>query len=216
MAKSTLPFRAPFYSRENIQRRVDEFREKYLQGVSPPIDVLKVAEFDLGLELRPEADLKNIADCDALLLGNRRTIIVDLDNFLQDRFQNRLRFSIAHEIGHYILHENVYRDVHFDSVEEWAKFIEAIPKKEYSLLEWHAYEFAGRLLVPRDSLVQRFGAAQEKAQKEAQIDIRSISDGAFMFVAEDIARYFGVSAEVIQRRLKGEGLLPEGSWERIF
>jgi Zn-dependent peptidase ImmA (M78 family) len=35
-----------------------------------------------------------------------------------------MRFSIAHEIGHFVLHAELYGQMKHDSVEEWIKFIE--------------------------------------------------------------------------------------------
>ncbi len=42
---------------------------------------------------------------------------------MKESFQNRLRFTIAHEIGHFILHEKVHEGVQFSTVEEWAEFM---------------------------------------------------------------------------------------------
>lgn len=61
------------------------------------MDVLAIAEFDLNLEIRPITGLKEDSDVDALLLGDWQTLIVDQQQYLDDRFISRLRFSIAHE-----------------------------------------------------------------------------------------------------------------------
>jgi hypothetical protein len=42
---------------------------------------------------------------------------------------------------------------------EWFDYISAIPEVEYGWMEWQAYEFAGRLLVPPDALREAFQAA---------------------------------------------------------
>jgi len=69
--------------------------------------------------------------------------------------------SIAHEIGHYVLHEDVYRAVSFSSVEEWAQFFDTIPRDKYGWLEWQADEFAGRLLIEGSLLKKKFEDAKK-------------------------------------------------------
>ncbi|MBA4026884.1 MAG: hypothetical protein C0473_01445 [Cyanobacteria bacterium DS3.002] len=91
---------------------------------------------------------------DALLLSDRKTIVVDLYEFEHNDLRDRLRFSIAHEIGHFILHADVYRGVSFSSVDQWIDFMEGISEDTYEWLEWQANEFAGRLLYQKVSFAR--------------------------------------------------------------
>lgn len=43
-------------------------------------------------------------------------------------------------------------------------FTPCIPAVEYGRVEWQAYEFAGRLLVPSDALQEAFPVAVQSAQ----------------------------------------------------
>ena len=88
--------------------------------------MLHLAEFDLGVEPDPKADLHRAGDIDALLLGDLRTIVVNRDAFMDRRAENRLRFSVAHEIGHLILHGDLYRGLRHANVEAWKQFINDI------------------------------------------------------------------------------------------
>src|SRR5947209_3421166 len=158
-------FRAPFLRRSQIWEKADELRSRFASCEKLPLPVLDLAEFDLGLELVPKARLKQAGDIEALLLGDLKTIAVDRDAFLDPRAENRLRFSVAHELGHLILHRDVYGKLVHDSLEEWIEFIMAIPEAEYNWLESHAYEFAGRLLVPVDSLREALRDAVQLAEQ---------------------------------------------------
>ena len=51
---------------------------------------------------------------EALLVGDLKTIAVDRDVFMDPRAENRLRFSVAHELGHLILHRDVDGKVRID------------------------------------------------------------------------------------------------------
>jgi hypothetical protein len=98
-------FKAPFIDRPQIWREADAFRDRYWPSEKIPVDVLAIVEFELGLEIRPVSRMREEEDIDALLLGNWRTLMVDLRHYMDDRYLNRLRFSVAHELGHYVLHK---------------------------------------------------------------------------------------------------------------
>ena len=75
-------------------------------------------------------------------------------------------------------------------------------------MEWQAYEFAGRLLVPPDALREAFQAAIHSAQAAGYTDWLAADETALDYIAMRIASKFGVSAEVIAKRLRVEKLPP--------
>ena len=68
----------------------------------------------------------------------------------------RYRFTLAHEIGHYVFHSDLIASFHPQSVADWSKFVLGIDEETYGWLEWQAYSFAAAVLVPRVSLKQNF------------------------------------------------------------
>ncbi len=172
-----------------------------------PVDVLAIAEFDLNLEIRTITGLKENAGVDALLLGDWMTLIVDQQQYLDDRFINRLRFSIAHELGHYVLHEEVFKTIPRGNSDEWIAFMQDMPDKEYGLLEYHANEFAGRFLVPIDSLKTEFESVLSEVEQNGMAR-HNLSDAHLSYLCIPLARSFAVSEEVIERRLTREKLWP--------
>jgi len=180
-------FKAPYNPKERIWQEADRLRAAYPaagplrvgrgEGGQRPgevssciVQVLDLAEFDLGLELVPKMNLRRAGDIDALLLGDLKTIVVDRDAFMDRRAENRLRFSVAHEIGHLILHCEFCRNLRHANVAAWRQFIKDIPEREYGWVEWPAYEFAGRLLVPPEPLREAFQAAIQSAQAAGYSD----------------------------------------------
>ena len=93
-------FKAPYLRRAQIWEKADALRSRFPSCARLPVPVLDLAEFDLGLELVPKARLRQAGDIESLLLGDLKTIYVDRDAFLDPRSENRLRFSVAHELGH--------------------------------------------------------------------------------------------------------------------
>jgi hypothetical protein len=200
-------FKAPFISQQQCWAAADEFRQKYWHSGEIPVDVLAMAEFDLNLEIRTITGLKEDADVDALLLGDWKTLIVDQHQYLDDRYINRLRFSIAHELGHYVLHKAVFEKIPRGTPDEWIAFMQDMPDKEYGFLEYHAYEFAGRLLVPLEHLKAEFEKALSEVEAKG-IPRHQLSDAHLSFLCNPLAKSFAVSQGVIERRLLREKLWP--------
>src|SRR5664279_4992876 len=110
-------FKAPFIEQREIWRQADDFRSRVWPSNEIPIGVLEIVEFELDLEVRPISRLKEDNDIDALLLGDWKTIVVDQVEYMDERYANRLRFSMAHEIGHYVLHQAVFQQIPRGSVQ---------------------------------------------------------------------------------------------------
>jgi len=79
---------------------------------------------------------------------------------------------------------------------------------EYGWVEWQAYEFAGRLLVPPDPLRQAFQSAIKSAQAAGYSDWQAADEAALDYIATRIAPKFGVSAEVIAKPCQRFNLMP--------
>ena len=123
---------------------------------------------------------------------------------MDDRMQSRLRFSLAHEVGHVVLHEKIYKNISHDSVEDWLDFFRTVPENEYTWIEQHAYEFAGRLLVPSDLLKDEYDCQKSFAEDLGFTQWDESGETALEYMSEKIARKFGVSSQVILKRLRKE------------
>ncbi len=113
-------FKAPFIPKDRIWQEADALRAKYPSGRCLPVRILDLAEFDLGLSLIPVDGLREQVDIEALLMGDLLSILVDKRAFMNPRLEYRLRFSIAHEIGHLILHSGIYTGLKHATSKEWA------------------------------------------------------------------------------------------------
>lgn len=77
--------------------------------------------------------------CDGLILRNRHGACIVLNSLVT--YLPRLRFTLAHEIGHFLLHENLGLD-YSTAQDLWSS-------KQKVAAEREADEFAARLLMPR-------------------------------------------------------------------
>ena len=102
---------------------------------------------------------------------------------------NRQRFTIAHEIGHLIMHkEKVTAHVHIDKGFEAKLMRDTRSAAGTDAVEVQANHFASVLLVPQALL-------DEELARRAAIDMEDEKS------LEDLARKFKVSKQVIQYRL---------------
>jgi Zn-dependent peptidase ImmA (M78 family) len=82
-----------------------------------------------------------------------------------------------------------------------------MPDKEYGLLEYHANEFAGRLLVPLDNLKTEFGKTLADVESRGMA-LDQLTEAHLSYLCIPLARRFAVSQDVIERRLTREKLWP--------
>jgi Zn-dependent peptidase ImmA (M78 family) len=122
----------PRLSNEEIRRRADEFRQQHW-GEKIPVDVELIAERQLGLTIIPIADLRYTAHTEAFLSGDLRELVYD--PALPDV---RVRFSVAHELGHYLLHRDIISKLRSGSYEEWKDMQHEIPEALWSRAEYQA------------------------------------------------------------------------------
>jgi len=174
----------------------------------------KIVEQRLGLNIEPVHSLLDEFGIDAFLKLDLSGIVVDHDCFMKERFQNRVRFSFAHEVGHFILHKEIYKKIPFTSPKEWKHFVLSMADKEYRNFEWQANEFAGRLLVPREKLIAEIEKIYRTIEQSGMLRYLSDDPGAVLSrVSPVICKPFGVSENVIERRVEREDLWPPNKKE---
>ncbi len=143
---------------------------------APPVSVEQVADC-LGIKIEP-TDLGE--DCSGVLVRHRDRAVIGVN---WAHHSNRQRFSIAHEIGHFVLHEgDTYIDkgyrVNFRDLEAGSG-----TKKE----EVEANAFAAALLMPAEWVRNAF--------KQQPFDLTE-DDGLEM-----LAEKFEVSTQAMTYRL---------------
>ena len=130
---------------ERIRQIADNFLEKYNPDNIIPLDIEYIAEFDMNLTITPLPNIELLLDVDSFISNDLKKIHIDENIF---KFEQRARFSIAHEIGHIILHDTLFKNVKFNTIEEWQELLKNFNAEEYRWCEYQARSFAGLILVP--------------------------------------------------------------------
>lgn len=195
----------------DVWTAVERFRREHPKDLlAVPADVLTVIEVRLRMDVIPFPDLFRKYSVDAAVLPDFSGIYVDERSykFLEGKpvwLFNRLRFSLAHELGHLVLHRDLARDLKFKTLEDFWNWMRRYSASKYGL-EWEANEFAGRLLVPVERLKADFDtfAARIKAQFPAWWTNAYLREA----LADQLAEDYGVHKDVLSCRLDREELWP--------
>lgn len=202
-------FECPYITKEQIWREAENFRAQFWPEGSLPVDIEAIVEKRLKLNIQPEHGFLSELDIDAYLRIDLSGIIVDYNCYMDEKFKNRLRFSFAHELGHFFLHKDIYVSFSVSDPWAWKEFIENIPDREYGIFEYQANEFAGRALVPRERLVVELKNCLKKVQEVGLLGLVTTDPGAVLSsISPTLCKPFGVSDQVIERRVEREGLWP--------
>jgi len=132
-----------------------DFEERYDASDAPPVPVERIARSLLGLFVDEADDLRALPGAPAdqgRLSGmlDAEEMVVWIDREETRRSPGRRRFTIAHEIGHLLLHVPVSREAFYDRPAD-IREIEEEPAGELPELrrrEREANVFARELLIP--------------------------------------------------------------------
>jgi len=196
-------------TQEKIRDSAEEFRKEHVFDNSLPVNIEYVIEATMGINIIPIESLQKACDMEGFISKDFKTIYVDKDLYTDNRYYKRVRFTIAHEIGHLVLHRSSIDGLKFKTETEWIGFRIGINDETLGWFETQASEFAGRLLVPLDRLVESFKEARNVVLlKHTSWNARKISDDElFSIIALMICSKFDVSADVIERRLRKENIM---------
>ncbi|MDA5457569.1 helix-turn-helix domain-containing protein [Weissella confusa] len=124
--------------------------------------------------------------------GDGKRYVVLYDSSFASYF--RLQFSIAHELGHWILHSNTYDPYDLNSL-------------EYKEMEKEANDFASEFLMPADS----FGVEAESYSKSDIVEIISlkkrweVSLGAIIYRMRELGIISDVKYVALQKQISYKG-----------
>ena len=190
-----------YYPYEKIAAIAANFLSKYHPADNYPTPIEEIIEFQLRMDIIPIPGLHKAFDVDGFLSSDLSSISVDLD--LSESRPGRYRFTLAHEVGHSVLHHELYKQNKFSNIDNWRKFVASFPKDQYSWVEWHANVFAGLVLVPPAQLAKRYKYHAKQVKRLNIYNPEVALEAVSRFLAED----FVVSAEVIKRRLEKDRLV---------
>jgi hypothetical protein len=189
----------------DIQASAEALLDRAHASRDLPVPVENITEQHFQLDIIPLPGLKAHFDFDGFLASDLSAIYVD--QYVYENYENRYRFTLAHELGHLCLHDYVYLSVTISSMDDYYQFNEAIAHKQKDDMEWQANRFAGYLLAPDNRIVERWQncqphlAAMIDEAKRQRFEPHDYRDLVFESAADRMYRDFEMSVESMKLRL---------------
>lgn len=200
-----MAFSPEVLSYDDLRREADEFLGKYHKTLAVPTPIEEIVEFDLGIEVVPIPGLKDEIRVDAFLASDLSAIY--MDEYTLQFIPARYRFGLAHEVGHWWLHDELYQATTVDSVADWRR-VYADLGDDYRWFEFQANSFAGLVLVPPASLKARFERLVAEAEAGGVRRSRLFEHPQRQRLIEKLASDFEVSELTMEIRLEKDALIP--------
>lgn len=143
-------------------------------------------------------------------------------NLLEDNW--RFRFTLAHEIWHFILHRNRLKDRWGEIVDDSSSIgLEREEIIELSKLEYQANLFAKELLMPKESfhrVVKNFFIRERIDKGYVFVDHQPQNVSTYIRLQHEISRWFWVSLSAWKNRLREFDYvkynIDPNKWKTIF
>ena len=201
----------PYLQERELRSRAEDFLREHHPSKTLPVPIEEIVEFRLGLDVVPTSGLMNgPRGINGYLSADRTTIYID-DALFRSAL-NRYRFTLAHEVGHLVLHGELYRS--FRTEDEWKRFREDLAAHVISRAEYQANVFAGLILVPPADMAALLPGVQKALSAQVldeapDFDLRA--EAFWAYVAEELAPRFEVSPTTVRIRLEADGLWRGGA-----
>jgi len=193
----------PIYSYDDLRKKADDFLRTYNPTGTIPVPIEEIVEFEFNINIIPVLALQREYEVEGFTSSDLKNIYVD--EYVYTDYINRYRFTLAHEIGHIILHRNLYGENRLSSITEWKEFINSITEEEHGWLEYQGYAFAGLILVPRENLIKHTNEWVKKI-KGKKVSFERNWDFAWELITAHLGKAFQVSSSVIEKRLDKDGI----------
>jgi Zn-dependent peptidase ImmA (M78 family) len=192
-----------YRSEAEISKSALDFLDRYHPDDIIPVPIEDIIEFDLHLNIIPVPNLR-LYDIDGALSQDFSEIYVD--EYVYNYRPNRYRFTLAHEVGHLVLHKSDLENDEIHTISDWLTYAKAVAKVG-DWFETQAYFFARHVLMPTHHLEAQFqhflpevelliSAAKDKGVKRS-----SYLDGAVTAMARNLSRVFDVSEDAARVRI---------------
>ena len=201
-----MQYKAPYLPYDSIRDLACRWLNGHHVSGILPIPIEKIIEFQLKMDIVPMPNMRRDFGVEGFLSKDFSSIYID--NEMSEKFENRYRFTLAHEIGHMVLHKDFYDAVNYSNLSEWISLQDIIDSDQYSWFEKQAYDFAGLVLVPESLLLNEYRMAIDVLRDQSYMLLKAEFEMVNQYISVYLAKRFGVSEAVIQKRIAKDGLAP--------
>ncbi len=200
MSKIKVPYLLP----DRIRQISEEFLEKHNPDGKLPVPIENIVDCALKIDIVPIPELESELGIPGALSPDMSSIYID--EWTYNNQEYRSRFTIAHELGHLILHKDLMQKINPVTISEWKIIYDNIDLKEFDSMRWQANTFAGFVLVPTPPLVSCFRQACNELLKHEKNMPDFNQEILIPYVAHTLSGKFEVSEISISYRIINEKL----------
>ncbi len=193
----------PYLTYSDIGQRAQIFLAQYHPSLELPVPIEEIVNVKMGINIFPFPRLYKDHGLNGFLSRDRTTIYVD--ELQYDQFNEKYRFTLAHELGHYVLHQSCYENLPFESPDGYVKWRLSVTPEDISWFETHGDWFAGHVLVPTNRLEEICLKVVSKYQEKFS-KFKTIPDDIWSYISNEVATYFEVNPPVVEIRIKKENI----------
>ena len=203
------PSKLRFFSYEEVRSIAEEYTRQHGLGKAIPVDVDRLVDNILGINVIPFPSLYKSFEVNAFISNDFRRVYVD--EYLYLNLEPQYRFTLAHELGHMVLHGSYYKQFKIDSLASYVEFVSGIDEDEYKLIETQANDFAGLFLVPAAALKEHFCEQAEGIVRFISSRFKGLNKDKYLgqaveLIAQKLSPIFNVHYLPIQIRIERDGL----------
>ena len=199
-----LPFKIPFISDDEIEKKIVSVfhfknREDFTYCITTE-ELVNTIEQQYNVKFTFEQNLY-----DELGYCNFKDNSIAISSELE--FDTpRWRFTLAHEIGHYLLHKDLYNKYNISIINDDSHTLSDLSNALTKRLEIQANKFASLLLLPREAFAIKYTCLhyelfQGRKFPFLHVDKQQCNQRDYNYIVGSISNSFCVSKEVIKNRL---------------
>lgn len=184
------------YIREpEIRQKANNFLRHHNPDETLPVPLEHIVEFSLGINLLTVPNLKDHIECDGFISSDFK--IITIDDYIFNSVESRSRFTLAHELGHLVLHRDLYEKERIKDLQGFIDFQNRLGSDGWKSLEIQANMFASCLLFPDKAMKAKTESAIATAEALGGFTVLDLQD-----LIIDIQNTFGVSDQAAVYELK--------------
>jgi hypothetical protein len=194
----------PALSFQDVAQAATDFLKKYHPSFEIPIPIEQIIDVQMGIDIIPFPRLYKDHRLNGFLTHDRSSIWVD--EIQGEQFYEKYRYTLAHEIAHYVLHGEIYEEASFKTLQDYIKWRLVMPRKEIGWFEAHGNQFAGHVLVPSGPLLKAcHDLSSEYKDNDLPFDI--YSSDFWSYAVNDIAPLFEVNPPVVEIQIRRANII---------
>lgn len=193
-----------------VKQTANEFLRIYYPSLELPIPIEDIVELKLKIRIILIKGLIRDFGVNAFISQSFDTIVVDEMMFTKQ--PERIRFTVAEEVGHLFLHKDWYIKNGPKGLENYPQWQQTVDGKLFDYIERQAKTFASMVLMPEAKIIEQWNDFAKYSNLPGVCKVFDLPD-----TFPELAHEFLVSPDSLLVRLSHLKLvqIPDGFWDKV-